>query len=87
MPAANNALPKVGAGRCYFSYNSISALVWGLTLSKILFINFIIIFLKSITARQTIFKTPTVGNAKRWQKFIMTEFLTKFTTYRKLIFV
>jgi hypothetical protein len=33
-PAANIALAKAGAGHRYFSCNSLSALVWGLTLSK-----------------------------------------------------
>jgi len=61
----HNALPKVGAGRCNFSYNSLSALVWGLTLSKKLFNNFIIAFQIIIATGQTFFKTPTFGNAKR----------------------
>jgi hypothetical protein len=43
-----------------------SAVVRGLTLSKKHFDNFIILFLFSISAGQTVFKTYTCVNAKRY---------------------
>ena len=50
--AANNALAKYGAGQTNIGCSSLSALVWGWTLSKKLFVNFIIIFLFSIATGQ-----------------------------------
>jgi len=72
--AGNNALPKVGARPCYFSYNSLSALVCGLTRPKKLIDNFIRTFLFIIAAGQTFFKTPPFGNAKRCTPFFLPPF-------------
>ena len=54
----NIALAKYGAGHCNFSCNSISALVWGWTLSKKHFGNFIIILLLSIAPGQDNQQSP-----------------------------
>jgi hypothetical protein len=56
-------LAQAGAGHCNFGYNSISALVWGMTLSNKIIDNFIISFQIIITTGLTFFKTPTCGNA------------------------
>jgi len=56
--AHNNAFPQLGADRCNSSRSNMAAVVWGRTLSKEHFDNFIITFLISITAGQTVSKTP-----------------------------
>jgi hypothetical protein len=50
--AANNALAKYGAGQANIGCSSLSASVWGWTLSKKLFGNFIIILLFCISTGQ-----------------------------------
>ncbi len=53
------------AGHCDFGCSSLSALVWGLTLSKYLFDNFIIIFPIGIATWQTNFKFQTFAKPYR----------------------
>jgi hypothetical protein len=62
--AANNALPQVGAGHCNVRFSSLSTLVWGLTLSKNLFGNFIIIFLIGIGGWADVFQNPHLRQCK-----------------------
>jgi len=54
----NNAFPQLGAGHCNISCSNMASVVWGMTLSKEHFDNFIITFFIIITAGQTVFKTP-----------------------------
>jgi hypothetical protein len=54
----------VGAGHCNVRFSSLSALVWGLTLSNNLFGNFIIIFLISIASWSDVFQNPHLRQCK-----------------------
>jgi len=56
--AANTAFPQLGADRCNSSRSNMAAVVWGMTLSKEHFDNFIFTFLIIITAGQTVSKGP-----------------------------
>ena len=67
---ANNALPKLAAGRRNFSSGNMATLVWGRTSLNELFVTFIFLFQISITAEAGQPMNPTnFGNAKRWLIF------------------
>jgi len=57
-------LAKYGAGQSNFSCKSLSALVWGGTLSKNLFGNFIIIFLLGIATGQDQQQSPVLRQCR-----------------------